>query len=261
MKISIIIQARVGSTRLPKKVLLPLGDKTILERVIERASKSRLASEVIVATTKKRQDHKIISLCQKIGIDFFRGSEDDVLDRYYQSALSRNSNNIIRITADCPLIDFRIIDKVIDKHLREKNDYTGNTVIDSFPDGQDVEIFTFDALKKAWKEANLLSDREHVTQYIKRNPNLFSIGSLVNERDLSKMRWTIDNPEDYDFLTKVFIKVHQKNLDFSMQEIVDFLSDNEELLKINAHIGHNEGLVKSLREDRIIKRTKGNRIC
>jgi spore coat polysaccharide biosynthesis protein SpsF len=162
-KIICIIQARFNSTRLPGKVLLDLGGKTVLERVVERVSGSHLIDKIVVATTIREDDSRIAQLCSMKGICVYRGSEDDVLDRYYQAATTGRASHVVRITADCPLIDPEIIDRVIKTHLDNKADYTSNVLKETFPDGQDVEIFTFQALDRAWKEARLPSQREHVT--------------------------------------------------------------------------------------------------
>ncbi len=193
MKIIAIIQARVNSTRLPKKVLLNLEGRTVLEHVIKRVRKSKLISETIVATTINKEDLEIVKLCTKIGVKVFCGSENDVLDRFYQISKLIKPNHIVRITADSPLIDPKIIDLIIEKHLQENADYTSNDLKDSFPDGEELEICTFEALKKAWKNANLSSDREHVITYIVNRPKEFKLTNVENDVDLSKERWTLNN--------------------------------------------------------------------
>ena len=179
-KIIVIIQARVGSTRLSSKVLLDLEGRTVLERVVERTKKSEFVSDVIVATTVAAADLKIADLCASKGIRAYRGSENDVLDRYYQAAKLFEASHVVRITADCPLIDPKVIDDVLKLHLKEKSDYTTNTIKETFPDGEDVEVFTFAALTKAWKDAALSSEREHVTPYIRNHPEIFKHSNLEN---------------------------------------------------------------------------------
>jgi len=249
MNIICIIQARVGSTRLPRKVLLPLEDKTVLEHVIARTLKSSLIEEVIVATTLEKEDLEIVKLVSSKGIRVFCGSKDDVLDRFYQAAKILNPKHIVRITSDCPLIDPDIIDIVIKKHLEENTDYTSNTLEETFPDGLDVEIFTFNALKEAWKNANLQSEREHVTPYIRKNP-IFKKVSVKFDLNLSYYRWTLDREEDYLFLKEIFKNVYLNNPDFRMKDVLQYLEKNPHILEINNKIIRNEGYMKSLREDK-----------
>jgi spore coat polysaccharide biosynthesis protein SpsF (cytidylyltransferase family) len=243
-----IIQARVGSTRLPNKVLMKLGDKTVLENVVERVKASKLISDVFVVTTVNRNDLELVKLCSSKNIRIFCGSENDVLDRFYQVSRLLKPEHIVRITADCPLMDPEIIDLVIEKHLSDKSDYTANIIKETFPDGEDIEVFTFKALEKAWKEAELTSEREHVTPYI-RNKDDFKKGNLENNVDLSKKRWTLDNPEDYEFLNKIYDGLYENDNLFGMKKILKFLEQNPELEDINSGIKRNEGYQKSLNED------------
>lgn len=242
MKIVAIIQARVGSTRLPKKVLLPLGKKTVLENVYDRVAAAKLVDHVVIATTINKNDDEIEKLCKEKSMDCFRGSEEDLLDRYYQAALSRSAENIVRITSDCPLIDPAIIDRVARKHLEEKNDYTATAFlgVETFPDGEDADIFTFEALKEAWQKADIPYQREHATQYFTKNADQFKIGNLVHTEDLSDKRWTLDEPNDYEFLKAVYGALGQESNVFSMEDILKYLGDHPEVEKINQHIVRNE---------------------
>lgn len=245
--ITTIIQARVSSTRLPKKVLLPLGGKTVLENVVERVRKAKYIGEVIVATSNGKDDDKIVQLCEKKGIKYFRGSLDDVLDRYYQTAKRFQAENICRITADCPLIDPEVVDRVAKEYLEGEYDFISNThPVATFPDGFDVEIFSFKTLEKAWREAVLLSEREHVTSYIWNNPDKFKICNIKNNIDLSDYRLTIDEDEDYKLLKKIFKEV--SNL--TILNIIKFLDERQDIKKINADITRDEGYYKSLEKDR-----------
>lgn len=253
MEIISIIQARCGSTRLPNKVLLDLEGKTVLEHVINRVKGSRLISDVFVATTIKKIDLIIVKLCAELGVNVYCGSEDDVLDRYYQISKLVKPKHIVRITADCPVIDPKIIDQVIDLHIKENADYTTNTFGETFPDGEDVEVFSFESLKEASEKAKLSSEREHVAPYIRNNPGKFKHASLNYQDNLSNKRWTLDNQEDYEFLKIIFKNIYQQNPLFSMDDILEFLKKNPEIEKINNHIMRNEGYAKSLREDKIIK--------
>jgi spore coat polysaccharide biosynthesis protein SpsF (cytidylyltransferase family) len=244
-----VIQARMGSTRLPSKVLMKLGDKTILEHVVSRVRESKFINEVIVATTIANQDLQIIEFCASKQIRVFVGSEQDVLDRYYQASRLLKPMNVIRITSDCPMIDPEIIDLIGQRHINEKADYTSNTIEETFPDGLDAEVFKFDALEQAWREAKLFSEREHVTPYIKKHHELFKLVSVRNDKDLSFMRWTIDQSEDFTFLNEIFKRLYVKKPNFRTNDILNEINQYPELLKINGDIIRNEGYFKSLMKD------------
>jgi spore coat polysaccharide biosynthesis protein SpsF (cytidylyltransferase family) len=249
MSVIAIVQARMGSTRLPGKVLLNLEDRTVLEHVVGRVRSSEHIDDVVVATTIAKDDLRIVELCAYLGISVYCGSENDVLDRYYQAAKLFKADNIVRITSDCPVIDARIIDEVISLHLKKNADYTSNTLKETYPDGQDVEVFTFASLKTAWTDANLASEREHVTPYLRNNPDIFKHASLEYKEDLSKKRWTLDNAEDLDFLRVVYKYLYNKNQFFGMADILKLIDEKPDIEKINQHIIRNEGYLKSLRED------------
>lgn len=251
MKIVAIIQARLGSTRLRGKVLLDLEGRTVLEHVIRRVKSSKLVNDVIVATTINKDDLEIVKLCANLGISVYCGSEDDVLDRYYQVARLFKPDHIVRITSDCPLIDPKLIDEVITLHVGEKADYTSNTIKETYPDGEDIEVFTFAALKEAWKKANMSSEREHVTPFMRKIP-AFKLINLESDRDLSHKRWTLDNPEDYQFIKLIYKNIYNKNIDFGMVEILEFIDKNPDIEKINQNINRNEGYLKSLKEDKTL---------
>jgi len=256
--ITAIIQARIGSKRLPAKVLLKIKGKTILEHIVGRVSKSKLIGEIIVATTMLKEDLKIVNLCSKIGIRVYCGSENDVLDRYFQTARLVSAKHIVRITADCPLMDPKIIDEVIKLHLSNKADYTSNTIKETFPDGEDVEVFTFETLCKAWEKAKLCSEREHVTPYIRNNPVLFTLMGLENKKDFSDKRWTLDEKADYKFIKLIYLNLYKKNKLFGMGEVLKLLNAHPEYEIINNKIKRNEGYVKSLKKDKI---WENHRIC
>jgi len=189
-----IVQARMGSTRLPGKTMMPLNNKPMLQFLLERLQQSKRVDKIVVATSIKVENKVIVELAQKMGVDCFVGSEDDVLDRYYQAAKKFGLLNVVRITADCPLTDPRIVDEVIDKFFENKVDYANNVDPRSFPDGFDVEVFTFSALEKAWRESK---SREHVTTYI-RESKIFKKSCLKNPVDLSNIRLTVDTRDDYE---------------------------------------------------------------
>jgi len=248
MSIISIIQARVGSTRLSGKVLKKIEGKTVLEHVINRVKAAKNIDDIVVATTVKKEDLKIVKLCASLGISVFCGSEDDVLDRYYQAARLFKVDHVVRITSDCPLIDFKIIDDVTDLYFKKKVDYVSNTIPETFPDGEDVEVFSFKALKIAWKNAKMSSEREHVTPYIKNNPNIFRIVNFKYNINLVDKRWTIDEPEDFEFINIIYKNLYPKDPLFGMDKILHFLIKHPEVEKINKNIIRNEGYLKSLKE-------------
>ena len=241
-----IIQARTGSTRLPNKVLLKAGKVSLLEYEIKRIRQSKFIDKIVVATTVSKKDDIIEKLCKKNKVDCFRGSEEDVLDRYYQGSLRYPKfSNIVRITGDCPLIDPAIIDGVIDLFLKNKFDYASNVEKETFPDGLDVEIFKREALDEAAQRAKLASEREHVTLYI-RNAKKYKKGNLSSEYDFSHFRLTVDEKEDYEVI-KFLIK--NSNIYDGYMKYVSLLTKNPEIMMKNIKIKRNMGLAKSLRDD------------
>jgi len=252
MNIIAIVQARMGSTRLPGKVLLNLEDKTVLEHVVERIRSSKYVDDIVVATTISKDDLRIVELCANLRISVYCGSEDDVLDRYYQAAKLFKADNVVRITSDCPVIDPKIIDDAITLHSKNDVNYTSNTLKETYPDGQDVEVFTFTSLRTAWKDAKLASEREHVTPYIRNNPDIFKHASLEYKEDFSQKRWTLDNAEDLEFLRLIYKYLYNKNPLFNMDDILALIDEKPEIEKINQHIIRNEGYLKSIREDKTL---------
>ncbi|MCX5679378.1 MAG: glycosyltransferase family protein [Candidatus Omnitrophica bacterium] len=248
-KASVIIQARMGASRLPNKVLMPLAGKPVLEHVICRCQRTKLVDRVIVATTVDIKDMAVVNHVKGLGVDVYCGSIDDVLDRYYKAAELYKLQNIVRITADCPMIDPDIVDLVIDRYFRENAEYASNTLQPTYPDGEDVEVFGFDVLKKAWLEAKMPSEREHVTPYISKE-GAFKKVSVINSQDLSSWRWTLDEPRDYEKLAAIFNALYPKNEFFHMKDVLMFLNKHPEVNKINSGIGRNEGYKKSLADDR-----------
>lgn len=246
MRFLAIIQARCGSTRLKNKVLLPLNGKPSLQHVIERVQKSRYIDDIIVATSIAKNNIPIIKLCAELGIRVFIGSENDVLDRYYQAAKLLTPEYVIRITGDCPLIDPQIIDGAIDQ-LSPETDYLG-MLSETFADGLDVEVFKFSTLKRAWKEASFMSQREHVTQYIIKNPSIFRLQDYTSGIEgFGKKRWTVDEAEDYVFAKKIY--EHFGDYDFSYLDVLDYLKQEPSLEDINSQYLRNEGLAFSLAND------------
>ena len=253
-----IIQARMGSTRLPRKVVKKIEGKTVLEHVIERTKRIKNCKKVILAVPNTKENDILERIGKKCNISVFRGSEEDVLDRYYQAAKLFKIDSIVRITADCPLIDPEIAEKVINLYLKGNYDYVSNTYPPTFPDGMDVEIFNFKSLKKAWKEAKLLSEREHVTSHITKNPKIFKIGNLVSEENLSHLRLTLDEKEDLILIRKIYKSLYNKNPFFGLKEIIKLFGKNPELIKINQKIKRNEGYLKSLKKDKKYVKNRKN---
>ena len=251
-KTSIIIQARTGSHRLPKKVLTSIERKPMIWHVINRLKKVNRVDQIILATTRKKEDERLIQIANDCGIEIFHGKANDVLDRYYNCALEFNADPIIRITADCPLIDYEIINKMLKFFKSNQFDYVCNNLPPTFPDGLDVEIFSFKSLKKSFEKAKLKSEHEHVTPFIRKNKNNFKIYNYKNKKDLSKYRFTVDEKEDLKFIRKIFTKF-QPQTNIVLKDILKVLDKNPELLKINNGIIRNEGYLKSLKKDTGLK--------
>ncbi|MFA4941300.1 MAG: GNAT family N-acetyltransferase [Patescibacteria group bacterium] len=255
--ITAIIQARMSATRLPGKVLMKLGNKTILEHVVSRTKKSKFVKKVVVATSDNKSDDEIAKLCQEKNINYFRGSLGDVLDRYYQASKKYKAEHICRITADCPFIDPEIIDQVAEIYLNNKYDYvsTGRIKI-TFPDGVDTEIFSFNALERAWRESVMPSEREHVTPYIWKNTNKFKVYTINCKKNLSFMRWTVDEQRDLEFVREVYKRMGKIKGIFRTRDVLEVLEKNPELMKINGDIGNDEGYSKSINEDKFLIKLK-----
>jgi len=247
-----IIQARMGSSRLPGKVLMDLAGETVLFRVVERVRRCQKVDRVVVATTLSKSDDPIETLCVQKNVGCFRGSEEDVLDRYFQCALhfgAQATDAIVRITADCPLLDPAVVDHVVQRFLSTSCAYASNINPPTFPDGLDVEVFSHASLQRAWKEARMASEREHVTVYIRNHPEWFASENVQNREDWSHLRWTLDEPEDYHMLSCVFSHFATRNMLFGMEEVLDFLKDNPDVQRLNRKFLRNEGLQKSLDND------------
>ncbi|WP_448699655.1 cytidylyltransferase domain-containing protein [Mucilaginibacter sp. AW1-3] len=250
IKILLITQARIGSTRLPGKVLLKINGDELLKIQLERLKKCKLPTNIVVATTVNNEDDAIESLCKDWGFKTSRGSVDDVLDRFYQTAVKENPQWVVRLTSDCPLIDPNLVDAVIALALINDVDYASNVLEEHFPDGQDVEVFKFTALEKAWKEAGLKSEREHVTPYI-RNNSTFKNGSLFTSvnfpcrQNYSDIRMTVDEPRDLELITRV---INDLGTDRSWITYTEHII-KDKLDHINGNIIRNEGMLKSLKND------------
>jgi len=244
-----IVQARVSSSRLPGKVLKPILGQPMLARQLERVQRSRQLTQVVVATSTMTDDDPIVDLCHQLGIDCFRGSLMDVLDRFYQAAKPYEAETIVRLTGDCPLTDPGLIDQVITFHRDGNFDYTSNALEPTFPDGLDVEVIRFLALEQAWQDATLPSQREHVTPFIYQQPDRFHLGSYRGSVDQSHLRWTVDEPADFDLVTRIYNQLYPKNAAFTTSEILAFLDQDPALRTLNTHHQRNEGYQASLLKD------------
>lgn len=252
LKIFIVTQARVGSSRFPKKVLKKIGKETMLSLHLKRLQKSKLATKIIVATTHEIGADKIISISEKLGVSSFQGSTQDVLDRFYKSVVNEKPDFIVRVTSDCPLIDPSLVDNVIEMTINNKLDYGANILKEEFPDGQDVEVFTFNALKKAWEEATLPSDREHVTPYIRKNSS-FNQGQLFESKNFdapnnyNHLRMTVDEPADLETIKILIDKLGDNE---TWETYSEYIIQNNSKLKSQS-IVRNEGYLKSLNKDNL----------
>lgn len=238
-KIVTIVQTRCGSSRLPNKVLLPLADQPLFIRMHERLMASKLAGTIVIATTTNKKDDVIEELCLKANIPYYRGHETDLLDRYYWTALVHEADIIVKIPSDCPLIDPKIIDNAIQYYLDNDFDFVSNLHPASYPDGNDIEVFSMNLLEDAWANAMENYEREHATPFFWDNPDKFNIGnvSMDDNQDYSMThRFTIDYQEDYDFIKKVYDELYPINPMFGLDEIMNLLSERKDIHSINHHL-------------------------
>jgi len=238
IKIVTVIQARMSSTRLPNKVMMPLAGKPLLLRMYERVVTSKLAGTIVIATTKEESDEPIIRLCEENKIEYFRGDTNDVLDRHYQCVLKYDPDAVVKIPSDCPLIDSDIIDKVLKYYIgnRHRFDFVSNLHPPTYPDGNDVEVMSFEALKDAWQNAKMKLEREHTTPYFWENPGKFRIGNVKWEsgKDFSmSYRFTIDYNEDYLFIKAIYDELYNQDPSFTLDDILNLLERKPEIKKIN----------------------------
>jgi spore coat polysaccharide biosynthesis protein SpsF len=238
LKIVVVVQARMSSSRLPGKVLFPILGESLLFRMIERLRRVKYPINIVVATSIDETDKIIEVVCQEKGIEFYRGQLHDLLDRHYQIGLLNEADAVIKIPADCPLIDPKIINKVIDFYLEHesKYDYISNLHPATYPDGNDVELMTFDALEQAWQEGRKPLELEHTTPYFWENPDKFRIANLSWESGLDysmSHRFTIDYYEDYQFIKRVFEELYPNNPEFSMEDILSLIDSKPNIYDIN----------------------------
>jgi len=236
MKIGAIIQARMGSTRLPEKIMMELNEKTVLKHVIDRVKLCSKLDEIIIATTNSVNDDLVFEKALEYGSSIFRGSEDDVLERYYQAALMYNLDVIVRITSDCPLIDPNVIDQIISAYINSEYDIVSNAGDEkyrTFPRGLDTEVFSVQALDKAYLNADKEYQREHVTPYLYENMEVFY---YMNDINYSQYRWTLDTKDDYKLISEIYRHLYKGEHDFFMSDIIDLFEKNSNLIEINKNI-------------------------
>lgn len=249
MMVLAILQARMSSTRLPNKVVKPILGQPMILRQVERIKRSKKIDRLMLATSKDPSDDVLADLCEQNNIECFRGSLDDVLDRFYQGARRINPDHVVRLTGDCPLTDPALIDDVIGFHIDGGFDYTSNALEPSFPDGLDVEVMTLGCLRQAWEEASLPSQREHVSLFIYQRPERFKVGVYRNDTDRSDLRWTVDDQADFAHVTAIYEALYNDNPEFDRHDILSLLERHPELDMRHVQCARNEGLEKSLRED------------
>lgn len=240
-----IIQGRMGSTRLPGKTLMDISGKPLLAHIIDRVKTAQTVQEVVVATTIDPEDQAILEFARSYGVRAYAGSPEDVLDRYYQAAKEFGADTVVRITADDPFKDPEVADKIVHYLLDHPQlDYASNTIEPTYPEGLDIEVFTFRALAQAWREAKLPSEREHVTPYIWKNPDKFRVANIKLDRDLSHLRWTLDYEADLLFTREIYHRFYQGQV-FLMHDILSLLAQEPDLTAINQGIPRNLGYEKS----------------
>ena len=253
--IGCIIQARMGSSRLPGKALMKSDSgKPLLYYVINQLRYCSKIKNLVIATTTNQEDDEIEKFANNNSVNVFRGKEKDVLDRYFQCAKKYSFSTIVRITADCPLIYPQIVDKVVEQFFSGNYDFATNTLTRTFPIGTDVEVFSFSALNRAWENAQLPSEREHVTPYL-RNKENYKIINVENDKNISNLRLTVDRIEDVELIKQILNNISINPI--HLEDILELFSQKPELIEINKHINHNEGFNKSLEEDKeFIKKQK-----
>jgi spore coat polysaccharide biosynthesis protein SpsF len=247
MNVLAILQARTSSSRLPGKVLQPILGRPMLLHQLDRVRRARSLDALVVATSTDPSDDRIEALCAAAGVACFRGSLDDVLDRFYRAALLHRPRVIVRLTGDCPLADPALVDRVVE--FFESGPFDLAVTADSFPDGVEVEVIRFDVLERAWKEATRPSDREHVTLLVRRHPERFRVGRYQSDRDLSHLRWSVDEPQDLELVRRIYDALYPRNPAFTTADVLALLAAQPDLVEVNRGIRRNEGLQRSLAAD------------
>ncbi len=234
--ISAIIQARLASTRLPRKVLKDLNGKPLIEQIINRLNFCKKIDNIVLATTTSKIDDELVDWCQRNGISYFRGDECNVLKRYYDAATEFNSGVIIRVTADDPFKDPQIIDSVVELLLANRLDFAYNNAPPSFPEGLDTEVFTYEAIKRAAEADTTDFEKEHVTQYFYHNPQMFRNQNLSYKENISHIRLTIDTEQDFKLAQKIYQELSPNGEMFYLENILALIKENPELLDVNKNV-------------------------
>ena len=246
-----ILQARTSSSRLPGKVLMSILGKPMLAHQLKRLRRGKSLNDIVVATSSDPSDDSLADLCTREGVKVFRGSLSDVLNRFIQAARPFEPDVVVRLTGDCPLTDPFLIDEIVNRFVLSDLDYLSNCVPPTYPDGLDVEVVRFAALEIAAREAVLPSHREHVTPFIRKQPERFRVDNHMSaEMDRSGMRWTVDEPEDFEFVKRVYERLYPKNPAFTTYDVLALLAAEPDLAHINARYQRNEGSKKSLEADK-----------
>lgn len=238
LNVTIIVQARMGSSRLPGKTMKTIFGRPLLSFLVERLQQSKCHHRIIVATTNLPADRQIVDFCRSQGIDSFVGSESDVLDRYFAAAHAKETDLIVRVTGDCPLIDPGVVDEAIHCFIDHypDYDYVSNVIERTYPRGLDVEVFSKKCLQVLKRCAVTPEEKEHVTLYLLHHPDQFSLHSIVNDRDLSENRWTVDTPEDFLLVQKIIEALYPTNPQFTTAEILKLLKKHPDWKALNAHV-------------------------
>lgn len=244
-----VLQARISSSRLPRKVLLPILGKAMLLRQVERITRSREIDRLVVATSTDPSDAELASLCEAAGISCFRGNLTDVLDRFVHAARPHRPKTVVRLTGDCPLTDPEVIDEVIRFFDAGGYDYVSNIRPPTFPDGLDVEVMRFACLEEAGLEAVLPSEREHVTPFLRLRPERYRVGNVARPVDLSHLRWTVDEPQDLEFVRQVYERLYPAKTDFTMHDVMHLIKQEPAIEALNALSSRKEALEKARRAD------------
>ncbi len=266
-----IIQARMGSTRLPGKVLIPILGRPMLLYIVERLRLVKEIDEVVVATSERPDNDAIRNFCKEHDVKCFSGSENNVLDRFYKAAKENRADVLVRVTGDCPLIDPDLVRKVVKEFLSKKkydlfSIATGAGASEEkfngyrYPDGLDAEVFSFEALETAWKDAKEQLEIEHVTPFIWLRPQRFKVDLFRSKTDYSKMRWVVDNEDDFKVIELIYNALYKKKPDFGIREVLDFFKQHPELLEKNSHFIGEEGYQEFWKvKQKIVKQEKTKR--
>ena len=252
MNIVGIIAARISSSRLPGKVMLKLGNKIILRHMIDRMKVAKKLDNIVVATSLNPNDDVLYEYCRQNSIDCYRGDENDLIDRYYTISKKINCDVIARFGADCPLIDPKIIDKVITIYLENDFDFVSNhgPPPKTYPEGMTLDVYSANILCEAFHDAKKPSEREHISPFFWNNPKRYRLHRVDYHTDISKYRLSLDYSEDFELIQIIFKKLYNENVIFSLEEIIQFLEKNPKIKKINSHIEQSIGIKRSFEEDK-----------